>query len=128
MGDVSVPVTSPIRPTVPDQNTIDLSSPPKQQHQQQQQQQEQQHQQQHQQQQEQPQQQQNQQQDQQPDSSPVKTARSQDRIASPPFVADPCRERKQKHLRDFTRKNPNESSTSIAKTPPRSITTSTKSG
>ena len=33
-----------------------------------------------------------------------------------------------KHLRDFKRKEPTESSTSTAKTPPRSITTSTKSG
>ena len=33
-----------------------------------------------------------------------------------------------KHLRDFKRKEPTESSTSTAKTLPRSITTSTKSG
>ena len=38
------------------------------------------------------------------------------------------RERKHKHLRDFARKNPTESGDSAAKTPPRSITTSEKSG
>ena len=131
MGDVSVAVTSPIRPTVPDQNTINLSSPAKQQEQQQQQQPQQHHQQQPDQQQQQQhdhQQQDQQQHQQQLDSSPAKTAGSQDRIASPPFVADPVKERKQKHLRDFARKDPTESSDSAAQTPPWSITTSKKSG
>ena len=133
MGDISVPVTSPIRPTAPDQHTVDLSTPPKQQQQQQQQQQqhEPQQEQQHQQQQEQQQQQQQQDQQQhqqQPDSSPAKTAGLQDRIASPPFVADPDRERKQKHLRDFLRKGLTGSGTSAGAAPPRSILTSEQSG
>ena len=116
MGDASVPVTSPIRPTVPDQSTIDLSTPPKQQQQQQQQQQHQQ------------QQAQQQQQQQQPDSSPAKAARSQDTATENLLTTDPVKERKMKHLRDLKQKEPTESGISAVKAPPWSITSSEKSG
>ena len=52
----------------------------------------------------------------------------QDRIASPPFVADPVKERKHKHPRDFARKNPTESCTTTVKSLPRTIITPEQSG